>query len=538
VTAELSKGLPLRIGVVITVCHRNNHVNDALTSVLNQAKAASEVLVVDCVATGALANSVAGCPDVRYIRYDNANVAGARNLGIAQATSDCLLFLDSNDLLLPRAIEAGLSFFEAHPETDVALFDFQWTDETGRAAWPSGRSHIQEDLLLPLLAGDRVFAHSSTFYRGRIFDRIGQFNPSVSAASDRDFLLRAARTVSLAVDSTVIAKCRPSTENPKQVLEATRASLGAVSLDRRPSVYEEMRHRGISRAEATYGEFLWKKIRASVSERRLGGPLLRDLWEVSRRYPHLVAEEVKRFVQHRTGKRIYSLGTAKQKQVHHLWQLALLQLQGANSVSMQFGYDRGQPLDRYYIERFLGERSAVIRGRVLEIKNSHYTRQFGGDRVTHSDVLHPDPDWPEATMHGNLTDPCAFEPNLFDCVILTQTLHLIYDMRAVLRTVVKILKPGGTLLATAPCISKIYDLNEPDHLKLDQDSWRLTCWSFGKLLGEFFPANQVEVNAAGNLAVNAAFLYGLAVEDLPPAILQQNDPENEMILFAIAVKQG
>lgn len=535
-TAEISTRLPLRIGVVITVCHRNNHSRDALTSILNQTKAASEILVVDCVATDALADTAASL-DVRYIRHEEANIAVARNVGIAAATSDCLLFLDSNDLLLPRAVETGFSFFEAHPEADVALFDFQWTDEAGRAAWSSGRSRVEGDLVLHLLAGDRIFAHSSTWYRRRVFDRVGQFNPNVAVASDRDLLLRAASTVSVAADSNVIAKCRPSIEDPRQLLLATRASLEAVNLRGRPSLYEKMRRRGIARAEAAYGELLWERIRASVGERRLNSSLLKDTWEVTTAYPQLVAKEVKRFVQHRAGNRIHSLGTSKQKQVHYLQQLARLQLGGANSVSTQFGYDRGQPLDRFYIERFLGERSAVIRGRVLEIKNSHYTRRFGGDRVTHSDVLHPDPEWPEATLHGNLTDPCAFEGNLFDCVILTQTLHLIYDMRAVLRTMVKILKPGGTLLATAPCISKIYHLNEPAHLKLDQDSWRLTRWSFSRLLGEFFPPDHVEVSAAGNLAVNAAFLYGLAAEDLPSAILQQNDPENEMILLAMAVKR-
>jgi glycosyltransferase involved in cell wall biosynthesis len=535
----MSMRLPLTIGVVITVAHRKNHANDALHSVLNQTKAANEILVVDCVASGMLADTVGGFREARYIRHDDgANIATTRNIGIAAATSDCLLFVDSNDLLLPRGIETGLSFFEAHPEIDVALFDFQWTDETGRAVWPSGRSQVEGELTLHLLAGDRVFAHSSTCYRRRVFDRVGGFNPNFAAASDRDLLLRAVKTVSVAVDSSVIAKCRPSIEDPSQVLLATRASLEAVDLHGRPSLYENMRRRGIARAEAIYGELLWERIRASIGERRLNSSLFKDTWEAATAYPQLVAQEIKRFVQHRVGNNVHGLGTVKQKQVHHLRQLARLQIQGANSVSMQFGYDRGQPLDRYYIERFLGERSAAIRGRVLEIKNSHYTRQFGGDRVTHSDVLHPDPEWPEATIHGNLTDPCAFGGNLFDCVILTQTLHLIYDMRAVLRTVVKILKPGGILLATAPCISKVYRLNEPAHLNLDHDSWRLTRWSFGRLLGEFFPSDQVEVDAAGNLAVNAAFLYGLAVEDLPSAVLQQNDSENEMILLAMAVKQG
>ena len=56
-------------------------------------------------------------------------------------------------------------------------------------------------------------------------------------------------------------------------------------------------------------------------------------------------------------------------------------------ISKEWGFDRGLPIDRYYIERFLQRHAADIRGRVLEVGDNAYTRRFGGDRVTNSDVI-------------------------------------------------------------------------------------------------------------------------------------------------------
>ena len=56
-------------------------------------------------------------------------------------------------------------------------------------------------------------------------------------------------------------------------------------------------------------------------------------------------------------------------------------------ISQCFGFDRGLPVDRYYIERFLARHASEIVGRVLEIGDDTYTRRFGGSRVSRSDVL-------------------------------------------------------------------------------------------------------------------------------------------------------
>jgi SAM-dependent methyltransferase len=199
-------------------------------------------------------------------------------------------------------------------------------------------------------------------------------------------------------------------------------------------------------------------------------------------------------------------------------------------LSREFGYDRGLPVDRHYIEGFLAGHANDVRGRVLEIGDDAYTRRFGGPRVTRRDVLHVNP-VEGATFVGDLTRADGIPSDAFDCVILTQTLHLIYDVRAALATVHRILKPGGRLLATAPGISQI-----------GGDQWReYWCWSFTsrslrQLLNEAFPGGEVAVVAHGNVLAAIAFLHGLAAEELRRGELAHNDPAYEVLLAARARK--
>jgi SAM-dependent methyltransferase len=125
-------------------------------------------------------------------------------------------------------------------------------------------------------------------------------------------------------------------------------------------------------------------------------------------------------------------------------------LRRVTPLSRAFGFDRGQPVDRHYIEAFLARNAADIRGRVLEVGDAEYTTRFGGPRVTRSDVLHVSEGTPNATIVADLARGEAIPSASFDCVILTQTLHLVYDARAAIATLRRILAPGGTCLVTVP----------------------------------------------------------------------------------------
>jgi len=206
-------------------------------------------------------------------------------------------------------------------------------------------------------------------------------------------------------------------------------------------------------------------------------------------------------------------------------------LRRTSPVSRNWGYDRGLPVDRHYIEDFLERHQADVRGRVLEVGDDSYTRRFGGDRVTARDVLHVDPRAPQATIVADLTDAGHVPSDLFDCVILTQTLHLIYDFRAAIETVHRVLRPGGVLLATVPGITPT------SHSEwAGQWYWSFTCHSARRVFEERFAPRDVVVECYGNVLTAAAFLYGLAAEELKQEELSAHDPDYQVTVAVRAVK--
>jgi len=201
-------------------------------------------------------------------------------------------------------------------------------------------------------------------------------------------------------------------------------------------------------------------------------------------------------------------------------------------ISSVFGFDRGKCIDRYYIETFLTRQASDIRGHVLEVADNQYTRQFGGDRVDQSSVLYAEEGNSKATIVADLSCADQIPDNSFDCIIITQTLQFIYDIRAALNTLFRILKPGGVLLVTFPGISQIsrYDMDRWG------DYWRFTSLSAKRLFGESFPEQNVTIQAHGNVFAAVAFLHGLAVEDVDQAKLNHHDPDYELVVTVRAVK--
>jgi SAM-dependent methyltransferase len=200
-------------------------------------------------------------------------------------------------------------------------------------------------------------------------------------------------------------------------------------------------------------------------------------------------------------------------------------------ISRHWGFDRGRPVDRYYVEGFLARHAADVRGRVLEAGDDSYTRRFGAAAVTRADVLHVRPGVRDVTVVADLADAPHVTSDTYDCIVLTQTLHLVYDVHAALRTLHRILAPGGVLLLTVPGITPTTD-----------DEWRSSWyWSFtalslARLAGESFPEGSYHVETHGNVLAATAFVQGLAWQELETGELDHRDPDYPVTVALRAVK--
>jgi SAM-dependent methyltransferase len=194
-------------------------------------------------------------------------------------------------------------------------------------------------------------------------------------------------------------------------------------------------------------------------------------------------------------------------------------------LSRRFGQDRGRPVDRVFIERFLAAHAADVRGRVLEVYEDTYARRFGS--ASSVDVVDASPG--RATLVGDLRSPGWLPVGVFDCVILTQTLHSAFRPDDVLASLRSSLAPGGTILATFAGVSQRSRSGEdPSFLEL----WRFT--SDG--VRELFSAAgfRAEVRAYGNVLACASFLYGMAEHETDPRAFASDDPDYELVVCARA----
>ena len=201
-------------------------------------------------------------------------------------------------------------------------------------------------------------------------------------------------------------------------------------------------------------------------------------------------------------------------------------------LSRNFGTERGKAIDRYYIEMFLRENRRYITGAVLEVADTSYIRIFGHD-VDKMVSLHV-ANWGGTGQHiqGNLETGEGIPENMFDCMICTQTIQMIYDVHATVRNIYRLLKPGGVALVTASGISQI-SRNDYDNWG---EYWRFTKKSMRRLMEEVFPKENIQVGTWGNVKTSLGFLYGLCQEDFTEADCAYNDEQYPLIVTAKCVK--
>ena len=197
-----------------------------------------------------------------------------------------------------------------------------------------------------------------------------------------------------------------------------------------------------------------------------------------------------------------------------------------------WGSGRGGSIARVYIAQFIEQHADDIRGRALEIAGDEYVRKSGRD-VRQIEILDVFADNPKATIIADLADAHGIPDDAFDSVLVTQVLSWIYDLRAPLRTVHRILVPGGVLLATTPGIARI----APVESNLFGEWWHLTSMSAKRVTEEVFGTGNVEVQAFGNVLSAAGFLFGLGLYDLTLEELAVHDPAFEVIVGIRAVKR-
>ena len=491
--------------VIIPCYNLGRFVEEAVDSVLTQTAPVSEIVVVDDGSTDLYTRQVLTAVEksgIRLVRTSNRGAAAARNEGIRMTSAPYLITLDADDKLHPLYLEETAARLEAEPNLGFVSTAYQTFGDASYVWTPPAC-----ELVTALTEGS---AHVASIFRRTLWEAVGGFDETFQTAEDLDFWIMA---MEMGFRGEIIDKpllwCRVRNDSKHQRNVASGGHRRA-----REAILQKH-----SQTIERLGPELFLAKEAFLSRQRAHLSYLDGKISSIEREVVNIESEIANI-----GKQLSELG---------LRSVDWGDLRRLQPISPVWGLDRGKPLDRYYIEKFLEKHKADIQGRVLEIKESHYTRYFGGNQVKKYEVLDIDGTNPNVTIIADLTNADHVPSDSFDCFILTQTLHIIYDVRAALRHAFRILNPGGVLLSTLPAVSRInYEDGGLDH----GDCWRFTEFSVRKLFAEVFPLESFEVTGFGNVMACTAFLYGLSPQEFDRGELDYVDPWFPLIFTVRAVK--
>ncbi|MFJ2774530.1 CDP-glycerol glycerophosphotransferase family protein [Streptomyces sp. NPDC087300] len=149
-----------RFSVIVPAYKVQAYLHECLESVLAQSFTDLELIAVDdCSpdASGALIDECAARdPRVKAVHLkENVGLGEARNAGMARATGEYLIFLDSDDTLTPGALHAISDRLKQTDEPDILVYDYARTYWSGEAVRNQFAGQLHEEGQAPFPLADR-----------------------------------------------------------------------------------------------------------------------------------------------------------------------------------------------------------------------------------------------------------------------------------------------------------------------------------------------------------------------------------------------
>ncbi len=210
------------ISVVIPLYNKDKYIERAVRSVLAQTHPNFELIVVNDGSTDRSLHVVKSISDyrIKLISQNNQGVSAARNLGIREASSDLIAFLDADDEYLPEMLETLLRLYINFPEAGAYATSYQICkagqttirDVTGIPN-PPWEGIIHNYFYLRLNSMHVPHNCSSTAIPRRVFEEVGYFPEGERHGEDVDMFCRIAMVNPFVMSTKVCSTYYADTEN-------------------------------------------------------------------------------------------------------------------------------------------------------------------------------------------------------------------------------------------------------------------------------------------------------------------------------------
>ncbi len=203
---QATSGDKVPVSILIPTYNRDKFIALTVHSALMQTLPVAEILVVDDGSTDRTAEIMErfNDPRLRYIRKEHSGAPQTRNRAVREASHPWLLWLDSDDMLLPDTVANHWKTLQSTPDAEVIYGDLMtvFADLSPRKPlrYPDWYGHNHE-LLARLLQSNGI-PNPATMVKAELFERFGPFDESYRRAHDYEWWARIAPT----------AKCKHTDE--------------------------------------------------------------------------------------------------------------------------------------------------------------------------------------------------------------------------------------------------------------------------------------------------------------------------------------
>ncbi|MBD2103235.1 glycosyltransferase family A protein [Leptolyngbya sp. FACHB-261] len=182
------------ISVIVPAYNAEGTILETIRSVQQQTFTDFELIVVDDGSRDRTLKVLETIEDERLkvFSYENAGAAIARNRGMVQAKGEFIAFLDADDLWTPDKLEAQLRALQQHPEAGVAYSWTEFVDKDGKFLYAQKPVHFEGNVYAQLLLRNFFVCGSIPLIRKAAIDSVGEFDPALKLAHDRDYWQRLA----------------------------------------------------------------------------------------------------------------------------------------------------------------------------------------------------------------------------------------------------------------------------------------------------------------------------------------------------------
>lgn len=536
----ISASDPPLVSVIIPCFNHGKFLADAIKSVLEQRYSPIEIIIVNDGSSDSTEEVASTFPTVKYVYQENQGLSAARNTGIKNSCGEYLVFLDADDLLVRDAIHFNLRVLL--DDRRLAFVSGGYLLKTiDKDFIPKQKEIDSEKAYLLLLKRNYIEMHATVMFRRSVFEEF-LFDRSLKACEDYDLYLKIARKYPVVHHSKILAVYRihgsNMSGNPKLMLDSVLEVLRRQKAVLKSKEEAISLKGGIEFFEKYYINKLIRKIKSSGYSADKSSLQLIMKYNKKLYIKIFIRQRLKKiinmpWVEENSSdwfkKMFFRYGFDK-NYLPPVHKVDFGDLYRVKPFSEEFGDDRGGAIDRYYVEKFLNTQSDCIQGKVLEVADNEYTLKFGKN-VSFCEILDIDDSNPKATVIADLRNAAHIPDDTYDCIILTQMLHMVFEYQDVINTCYRILKPGGYLLLTAPGISNI-DYEEWKEFWY----WSYTGKSMNNILAKVFQKSKIEVKSFGNVFSATAFLYGVGLPEVKKEMLDFNDPHMQVIISAKAQK--